>query len=64
MGEPKKFRFTIKQVKIDYHEMVLEGDNLMSAFDSARGMVARRNEAAKATGNVYSVIKVEEFKDE
>lgn len=64
MGEPKKFKITIKQVKIDYHEMTLECDDLMVALDQARERVAKRNEQSKDTGNVYSVTKIEEVKDE
>lgn len=64
MSEVKKFRITIKQVKIDYHEMTLENDNLMAALDQARERVAKRNEQAKAIGHVYSVAKIEEVKDE
>ena len=64
MSAIKKFRIVIEQVKRDYHEMILEGESIMIALDQAREMAAKRNEQTKATGNVYSVLEIEEFKNE
>ena len=63
MGATKKFKIVIEQVKRDYHEMYLEGENLMSALDSVREMVNKRNKKSSLTGNVFSVIEIEEIKD-
>lgn len=42
MAGVKKFRITIEQVKKEYHEMLLEGSNVMEVLDAAREMVKKK----------------------
>lgn len=64
MAATKKFKITIEQIKKDIHSMELDDESAMGALDQAREMVKLRNERSKASGNVFSVKKVEEIKDE
>jgi hypothetical protein len=64
MSVSKKFKITIRQVKLDTHEMILDGEDIMSIFDASLNMVKQRNERSKLTGNVFSVNKIEEVNNE
>lgn len=43
----KKYLIVIEQIQRDYHEIELEGDSIMEAFDQAREMVEKRNKTNK-----------------
>lgn len=60
MGAPRKFKVIIEQVKKETHEVILEGNSVMSVLDEARKMVKVRNERNKIVGNNFSVSKIEE----
>jgi len=57
----KKFTITIEQIQKDYHEIELEGESIMEAFDQAREMVEKRNKSNKCK---YFVTKIKDKENE
>jgi hypothetical protein len=56
-----KYKIIIQRVVKENYEMVLEGEDTMTALDQAREMVKTRN--ATSTSGVYSVIKIDDIKE-
>jgi hypothetical protein len=59
----RKYRITIEETHIEFHQMNLDGVSALQALDEARKLTTARNKKAPV-GTVYSVKKVEELKDE